>query len=47
MKFLKIGGCKTDISPPVGYLLCGHLPRNKPSKKNSRPIIFEMCFCFR
>lgn len=33
MKFFKIGACKIDITPPVGYILEGHTARNKPSIK--------------
>ncbi|MGB9677747.1 MAG: hypothetical protein ACPLZ9_03925, partial [Candidatus Ratteibacteria bacterium] len=41
MKYLKIGCFKTDITPPVGYLLTGHIARNKPSQKIHDPLYLK------
>ena len=41
MKYFKIGSFKTDITPPVGYLLAGHTARNKPSIKIHDPLYLK------
>ena len=41
MRYFKIGSFKTDITPPVGYLLSGHTARNKPSKKIHDPLYLK------
>lgn len=46
MKNLKIGVCKIDITPPVGYLLQGHSARNKPSKKIHDPLYLKCLSIF-
>ena len=41
MRYLKIGSFKTDITPPVGYLLAGHTARNKPSQRIHDPLYLK------
>ncbi|MCX5642985.1 MAG: neutral/alkaline non-lysosomal ceramidase N-terminal domain-containing protein, partial [Candidatus Omnitrophica bacterium] len=36
------GAVKTDVTPPVGYILQGHSDRNKPSQKVHDPLLLKV-----